>query len=185
MESGLRGQRATPAAAGRFHLEDVAAWGVASTVAPMRIEIRQDDSIRPNDDVVLRAGGGSIDNLVARALENAEYYEPLMEAGQLPSPWTISVHVPREGLAGRDDLLGGPPYSHYNPFLEADAQVLLATGCVLIIPTTITMEGEEPSAVDLCHFDLVLLAVDENQLYERITKIRQAFRKEQNPYRHR
>jgi hypothetical protein len=47
----------------------------------VRVEFRPEDPIRPEDDVVLR-GGGSVDNLVARALEHARDYRHLVEAGE-------------------------------------------------------------------------------------------------------
>lgn len=149
----------------------------------MRIELRQGDAVDPNDDIVLRAGGGSVDNLVKRALENAAYYHDLVSRGLIESPWTISVHIPREGLASKSDLLQGPPYSRYRPYLEATAGDLLQLGYVQIAATTLTVEGVAVSAVDLCHFDLVLSVRDEQQLRNRISETRDLFHREDNPYR--
>lgn len=149
----------------------------------MRIELRQDDAVDLNDDIVLRAGGGSVDNLVMRAVENAVYYRALADKGLIESPWTISVHIPREGLASKSELLQGPPYSRYRPYLEARARDLLQLHYLQIAATTLTVDGVDVSAVDLCHFDLVISAGDEDQLRNRISEIRGLFRREDNPYR--
>lgn len=145
--------------------------------------MRHDDVNDPEDDIVLRAGGGSVDNLFKRAVENAGYYETLVGEGLIESPWTISVHIPREGLASTAELLQGPPYSRYRPYLHAPAKRLLQTGYVQIVATTVTIDGVEASPVDLCHFDVVVSAEDEEQLKRRISEIRNLFHREDNPYR--
>ena len=77
----------------------------------MGIIVRQDDSVRPDDDVVLRAGGGDVEALTRSAIENARGYEPLVRSGLIRSPFTMSVHIPRHGIAGhrRYDTRGGRP----------------------------------------------------------------------------
>lgn len=148
----------------------------------MQIELRK-DPVAPDDDIVLRAGGGSVDNLFQRALENAVFYQELAQEGLIRSPWTISVHIPREGVASREDLLKGPPYSRYRPYLHTLARNLLDLGYVQLAPTTVTVEGTETSPVDLCHFDVVISAENEEQLKSRIAEIRALFEREDNPYR--
>jgi hypothetical protein len=145
------------------------------------IEFRPDDPIRPDDDIVLRAGGGAVDNLVERALEHAPDYGDLVAAGVCRSPWTISVHVPRAGRATKDELLAVPPYVHYKPYLQAEAAALLGLGFTQIIATTLVVGGVAPSQFDLCHYDVVVEAVDEAQLAGRIAAIRVRFSRHDNP----
>lgn len=146
----------------------------------MPVEFRPDDPIRPEDDIVLRAGGGS-DNLVARALEHAPDYRHLVEAGVCRTAWTISVHVPRLGRATKGDLLAAPPYVRYRPYLQADAAALLRLGFAQIVATTLVVAGVEPSPVELCHYDVVVEAVNETELRTRITAIRARFTRHDNP----
>jgi hypothetical protein len=144
------------------------------------VVFRHDDPIRPEDDVVLRAGGGQVDNLARRALDNAPDYADLVAAGHCSSPYTISVHVPRAGRATKAMILASPGYAAYKPYLEADAAGLLALGYVQIIATTVVAGPTEPSAVDLCHYDVVVVANDEHELRERMSAIRERFVRHEN-----
>lgn len=134
----------------------------------MPVEFPPDDPIRTDDDLVLRAGGGTVDNLVERALEHARDYRHLVEAGLCRSPWSISVHVPRAGRATKDELLAVAPYVHYRPYLQAEAAALLGLGFTQIIATTLVPVGVAPSPFDLCHYDVVVDAVDDIELAARI-----------------
>jgi hypothetical protein len=58
---------------------------------------------------------------VRRAVENAPDYADLVAAGHCASPFTISVHVPRECRATKAELLASPGYAAYKPYLEAGA----------------------------------------------------------------
>lgn len=46
-----------------------------------------------------------------RAVENAPDYADLVAAGHCASPFTISVHVPREGRATKTEILASPGYT--------------------------------------------------------------------------
>lgn len=74
-----------------------------------------------------------------------------------------------------------PPYVHYRPYLQADAAALLRLRFTQIIATTLLVPGVEPSAVDRCHYDVVVEAFDEAQLRTRITAIRARFIRHDNP----
>lgn len=71
----------------------------------MAIEFRSDDPIRPDDDVVIRAGSGDVHILVQRAIDNAGDYEQLLHDGFVRSVFTISVHVPRGELSTPKEVL--------------------------------------------------------------------------------
>lgn len=146
----------------------------------MPVVFRDDDPIRPEDDIVLRAGGGQVDILVRRALDNAPEYADLVAAGHCATPYTISVHVPREGRATKAMILASPGYAAYKPYLEAEAAELLALGYVQIIATTVAAGPTEPSAVDLCHYDVVVVATDEHELRDRMAAIRERFVRDEN-----
>lgn len=143
------------------------------------IRLRPNDPIRPDDDLVIRAGGGSVEALLDRALLNAEEYQPLVDAGHLRSPYTVSVNVPREGVATLEELLAAPPYVNYKPYLDAPAMVLLNLGYVEIVATTPVVDELTPA--DLCHYDVVVEAHDEQQLRERLTILRDLFARHTNP----
>jgi len=130
---------------------------------------------------VLRAGGGSVDNLVQRALENALEYTELVDQGLCPSPYTISVHVPRERRASKDDILASPQYARYGPYLEARASLLLSLGFVTVVATTIVHAEDPPTPIDLCHYDVVVEAVTPEQLRERVQRVRDRFARHHNP----
>ena len=104
-----------------------------------------------------------------------------MVAGVCRSPWIISVHVPRLGRATKDELPAVPPYVVYRPYLQADAATLLGLGFTQIVATTLVVAGVAPSPVDLCHYDVVVEAVDEAQLRTRITAVRARFARHDNP----
>lgn len=149
----------------------------------LSIRIRGNDAVRPGDDVVLRAGGGEPEALVASAIENAPAYEPLVATGRIRSAFTISVHIPRAGLADRDEILRSPLYVRYKPYLSASARSLLDLGFVDIVPTTWEVAGETASPVDRCHFDVVIEASGERELRDRVEMIRALFVKFPNPFR--
>jgi hypothetical protein len=145
------------------------------------VVFRHGDPIRPDDDVVLRAGGGQVENLVRRAVENAPDYASLVAAGYCRSPYTISVHVPRHGRATKDEILASPGYAVYKPYLEADAAELLALVYVEVVATTVVSAGVEASGVDLCHYDVVVAAGNDEELRERLAAIRERFVRDDNP----
>ena len=149
----------------------------------MNVIIRLDDGVLPGEDVVLRAGGGDPAKLTEGAIANARSYQPLVADGLLRSAYTISVHIARAGIADEATILGLPPYSLYKPYLHAKASELLELGYISIIPTTIVADGETPTPVDLCHFDIVVEATSERELLERITAARALFTKVANPHR--
>jgi hypothetical protein len=149
----------------------------------MRLVIRLDDLVSPNDDLVLRAGGGDVDALTQSAIENARDYEPLVAAGLIKSPFTISVHIPRNGIAEYNDIIGSPAYVRYKPYLQADAGPLLALPFVDIVATTPTEDGVDPGLLDLCHFDIVLEAGSHAELRARVAEVRTLFTKTPNPLR--
>lgn len=130
---------------------------------------------------MLRAGAGSVDNLVRRALENAPAYAELVVQGLCRSPYTISVHVPREHRASKDEILGSPQYARYGPYLEASALSLLELAPVTIVATTISHADDAPTLVDLCHYDVVIEAAMPEQLTQRIQQIRERFVRHDNP----
>lgn len=132
---------------------------------------------------MLRAGGGSVDNLVQRALDNAPAYAEFAAGGLCPSPYTISVHVPREHRASKDEILTSPQYARYGPYLEAPASSLLELSPVTFVATTITHADEAPTLVDLCHYDVVIEAATPEQLTQRIQQIRERFVRHDNPAR--
>jgi hypothetical protein len=127
------------------------------------------------------AGRGSVENLFQRALENAVDHAGLVAGGICPSPYTISVHVPRLGRATKDELLANPPYSLYRPYLEAPARSLLDLDFVQIVATTILSRETAPSSLDLSHYDLVVIADELGQLSERIGEVRAQFERHDNP----
>lgn len=147
----------------------------------MPVEYRPDDPVRTEDDIVLRAGGGSVDNLVAKAIENAPDYTDLVAAGHVRSRYTISVHIPREDRASLEDILKEVPYILYRPYLEATANDLLAIPGVDIVATTLVRPGHPVSDVDLCHYDVVIEAADEDDLRSTIVMLREKFAKHGNP----
>ncbi len=149
----------------------------------MRLVMRFDDQVNPHDDLVLRAGGGDVDALTRSAVENARGYEHLVAAGHMRSVFTISVNIPREGVAGAEEILGSPAYIRYKPYLHAEARHLLELDFVEIVATTPTEEGVEPGPLDLCHFDIVVDAADGTELRARIAEVRTLFTKEPNPIR--
>lgn len=141
----------------------------------MAVEFRPNDPIRPKDDVVLRAGAGEVDNLVQRAIDNAADYDELFTAGVVRSRYTISVHVPRGALPTAEDVTADSFYGRYKSYIEAEASNLLELEFVQIVATTIVMPGEEPSNLDLCHYDIVIAAVSREQLLERIAIVKDRF----------
>jgi hypothetical protein len=149
----------------------------------VRLVLRPEDQVNPHDDLVLRAGGGDVDALTRSAIENARNYEHLVAAGRIRSAFTISVNIPRQGIAGADDILGSPAYVRYRPYLRAEARRLLELSYVQIVATTPTEEGVEPGPLDLCHFDIVVDAANETELLARIAEVRALFTKEPNPMR--
>lgn len=149
--------------------------------ANIRIVFRPDDPVRPEDDIVLRAGGGSVENLVQRALSNAADYAELVADGTCASPYTISVHVPRQGRATKDELLANPPYSRYRPYLEVPAWSLLALDFVQVVATTILSGEDGPTLLDLCHYDVVVAADQPGELEGRIHEVRARFTRHDNP----
>ena len=149
----------------------------------MLLVLRPDDQVNPYDDLVLRAGGGDVDALTRSAIENARDYEHLLAAARIPSAFTISVNIPRAGIADAYDILGSPSYLRYKRYLRAEARQLLALSFVEIVATTPTEEGIEPGPLDLCHFDIVVQAADEAELRARIVEVRTLFTKEPNPMR--
>lgn len=149
----------------------------------MMVEIRHGDSVRPADDVVLRAGGGDPSSLVRSALDNADAYRLLVERGLIKSAYTISASIPRAGIADVGAILCSPPYLRYRPYLVAPAALLLRFPFLEIVATTVLVDGVEPSPVDLRHFDIVVDAADEAQLFARVMEIRSVFVKLANPYR--
>lgn len=149
----------------------------------MPVVLRSDDPIDPNDDVVIRAGGGSVEALVDKALETAEDYQKFVDQGLIRSPYAISVNVPRVGLASLDDLLGDVPFKRYKPYLEAPAAALLGLGWVDIVATTPVLEdGATLSRVDLTHYDVLVDAATEEELTERVTIVREPFERHKNPH---
>lgn len=115
-------------------------------------------------------------------MENAIDYAGLVADGICPSPYTISVHVPRQGRASKEELLANPPYALYRPYLEALARSLLELDFFVRIVATKILSGEaDPNAVDLCHYDVVVIVDDLSQLNERIGKIRTRFERHDNP----
>lgn len=149
----------------------------------MRLVLRPDDRVNSHDDLVLRAGGGDVDALVRSAIENARDYEHLVAAGRIRSAFTISVNIPRQGVANAEEILGSPAYIRYKPYLRAEARQLLELDYVEIVATTPTEEGVEPGPLDLCHFDVVINAANETELRTRIAEVRTLFTKEPNPMR--
>lgn len=141
---------------------------------------RADDPIS-DDDIVLRAGGGAVEALVEGALRNAPLYEDLWRTRLCPTPWALSVHVPRLGRASKEQLLAVPPYSRYIPSLEAEAATLLELPFVEIVATTIVMPGVASSPVDRCHYDVVIDADDEQQLAACVGVVRKRFTRHVNP----
>ena len=136
--------------------------------ARMSVEYRPRDPIPPGDDVVLRAGSGAVDILVQRAIVNAPDYEQLLRDGHVRSIFTMSVHVPRGDLPAAEDLLADPFYLRYRAYLEAPSAGLVDLAFVEIVATTPVTAGGMPSALDLCHYDIVIEADGEQQLRERI-----------------
>ncbi len=149
----------------------------------MSIVLRPGDQVDPRDDIVFRAGGGNVDSLTSKAIENAPQYRALAEAGAIRSAYSISVNIPRAGVADVDDILGSPGYVVYRPYLRAEAAQLLALDYIDVVATTVTEEGAAPSSVDLSHFDIVVVAADETELRDRIEEIRSRFTKQPNPKR--
>ncbi len=149
----------------------------------MRLVLRLDDWVDPHDDLVLRAGGGDVDALTRSAIENARDYEHFVAAGHMRSAFTVSVNIPRHGVAGIEEILGSPAYLRYKPYLRASAWHLLELDYVEIVATTPTEEGVPPGPLDLCHFDIVIHAADESELRARIADVRTLFTKEPNPMR--
>lgn len=149
----------------------------------MSIVLRPGDQVDPRDDIVLRAGGGNVDSLTSKAIENAPQYRALVEVGAIRSAYSISVNIPRAGVADVDDILGSPGYVVYRPYLRAEAAQILALDYIDIVATTVTAEGAAPSSVDLSHFDIVVVAADETELRDRIEEIRARFTKQPNPKR--
>lgn len=148
----------------------------------MSIVLRPGDQVDPRDDIVFRAGGGNVDSLTSKAIENAPQYRALVEAGAIRSAYSISMNIPR-GVADVGDILGSPGYVVYRPYLRAEAAQLLALDYIDIVATTVTEEGAAPSSVDLSHFDIVVVAADETELRDRIEEIRARFTKQPNPKR--
>lgn len=124
-----------------------------------------------------------MDALTRSAIENARNYEHLLAAGLVRSAFTISVNIPRAGIADADDILSSPAYRRYTPYLRARAERLLELSYVQIVPTTPTEDGIEPGPLDLCHFDIVVEAVDPAELRARVAEVRARFVKEPNPLR--
>lgn len=149
----------------------------------MRLVLRLGDPVNSHDDVVLRAGGGDVDALTRSAIDNARDYEHLVVAGHIRSSFTISVNIPRAGIADVDEILGSPAYVRYRPYLRAEARQLLALSYIQIVATTPTEDGVEPGLSDLCHFDIVIDAADEAELRVRMSEVRAVFTKEPNPMR--
>lgn len=149
----------------------------------MPVVLRPGDRVNPDDDIVLRAGGGNVDSLTSKAVENAPQYQSLVAAGSLRSAYSISVNIPRAGVADADDILGSPGYVVYKPYLRAEAGQLLTLDFIDIVATTVTEEGIAPSPVDLSHFDIIVVAADESELRNRIEEIRSRFTKQPNPRR--
>jgi hypothetical protein len=147
----------------------------------VRLVLRPDDRVNPRDDLVLRAGGGDVDALTRSAIDNAPDYVHLVAAGHIRSAFTISVNIPRDGIAGPDEILSSPAYARYRPYLRAEARQLLALHFVQIVATTPVESGVEPGPLDLCHFDLVIDAADESELRARVAEVRTLFTKEPNP----
>lgn len=145
--------------------------------------LRPDDQVNPHDDLVLRAGGGDVEALIRSAVENARDYESLVADGRIRSAFTISVNIPRAGIADTDHILGSPAYIRYKPYLRAEARSLLELAFVEIVATTPTQDGVAPALLDLCHFDIVIEAADEAELRNRITDVRALFTKAPNPLR--
>lgn len=149
----------------------------------MRLVVRIDDKVSPDDDLVLRAGGGDVDALTRSALDNARGYEHLVAEGHMRSGFTISVNVPRPGVATAEKILGSPAYSRYSPYLWVEAQRLLELEYVDIVPTTPLEDGVPPGPLDLCHFDISIVAASAAELRERIATVRSHFTREPNPQR--
>lgn len=141
----------------------------------MTIEYRPNDPIREDDDVILRGGSGAVDILVTRALDNAPDYEEMRLAGVVRSCYTISVHVPRGTLATPQDIKEHAFYRRYGAVIEADAGNLGFDFVQIVATTPVSPDGEPPSDLDLCHYDIVVEAADEDQLRERIALIRDRF----------
>jgi acetylornithine deacetylase/succinyl-diaminopimelate desuccinylase-like protein len=147
----------------------------------IRIVFRSDDPVRPDDDIVLRAGGGPVENLVQQALANAADYAGLVADGTCTSPYTIFVHVPRQGRATKHELLANPPYSLYRPYLEVPASSLLALDFVQVVATTILSGEGGPTLLDLCHYDVVVAADQPAELEDRAREVRARFTRHDNP----
>lgn len=124
-----------------------------------------------------------MDALTRSAIENARDYQHLVAEGHIRSAFTISVNIPREGVAAAEEILGSSAYIRYKPYLRAEAWQLLALNYVQIVATTPTVDGVEPGPLDLCHFDIVINASNETELRARITVVRTLFTKEPNPMR--
>lgn len=149
----------------------------------MQLHLRPDDQVNPHDDLVLRAGGGDVDALTRSAIENARDYGHLVASGVIRSAYTISVNIPRPGIAEAGDILGSSAYIRYKPYLRAEARKLLELSYVEVVATTPTQDGIEPGPLDLCHFDIAVEADNETELRERIAAVRSLFTKEPNPMR--
>lgn len=117
---------------------------------------------------------------MAGAIENASEHDDLVGKGICRSPYTISVHVPRPGLASKEELLASVPYVRYKPYLEAPARDLISAGFVEIVPTTPTAEGVVPSGIDLCHYDVVIDARNEDELRRKIGHLPELFLRRDN-----
>lgn len=60
----------------------------------MPLRLRPDDKVNPDDDLVLRAGGGDVDALTRNAIENAWDYEHL--AAHQGRPVTVHQEIQPE-----------------------------------------------------------------------------------------
>lgn len=148
----------------------------------MRVRIREHDPIRPDDDVVIRAGGGSVQALVDRARLNAPDYQDLYDRGVIRSTYTISVNVP---------VKASPPWRSCSSSPRTSTTGLTSTSTpgtcwpwgiwTSRLPRRVPVAGETLTPADLCHYDVVVQAHDEQQLTARIAEIRGLFRRHTNP----
>lgn len=149
----------------------------------MRLVVRFDDrSTRTATSFFVRAEVMSMLSLGARS-RTLRDYEHLVAAWHIRSAFTISVNIPRAGVARAEEILGSPAYIRYKPYLRAEARHLLELDYVEIVATTPTEDGVEPGPLDLCHFDIVVDAADRTELRARIAEVRTLFTKEPNPIR--
>lgn len=90
----------------------------------MAVEIRRGETASDDEELVIRAGGGSVEALVDQAVAHAVDYWPLVDAGVIRSPYDISVNLVRSGVATSEQLLSNVPYNQYKPYLAVTVGTL-------------------------------------------------------------